>query len=50
LSVRGNGRCQKGVEGPFAKRSAGTHEINVLAAADDLSVLAAEFAVTVEVK
>ena len=33
----------------LADRSAGTHEIKVLAAADNLSVLAAEFAVTVEV-
>jgi hypothetical protein len=39
LAGRGNGRCQKGVEGPFANRSAGTHEINVVAADEDLSVL-----------
>jgi hypothetical protein len=50
LPVRANGQCQKGVEGLFANRSAGTHEIKVLAAADNLSVLAAEIAVTVEVK
>ena len=34
----------------LAKRTAGTHEINVVAAAEDLSVLAAESAVTIEVK
>jgi hypothetical protein len=41
---------QKGFEGPFTNRSAGTRQINVVAVIDDYKTVAAEANVKMEVK
>ena len=45
-----DGPYQKGFEGPFTNRSAGTHEINVVAAANNHTTVAAQASVKMEVK
>jgi len=45
-----DGQYQKGFKGPFTNRPVGTHEINLVAATDNLKTVAAEASAKMEVK